>query len=396
MSQLIRSGLTGLSQLNFSRLDFSRLDIRQLDFNRAYVGMLSVAVVGLYGAVTVDAMISTPGTRSDAHNIVALPAADAAADTATDAGSENLTAVARLGVKRSDHIIITALPHVRPFGLKTAAKTLAARAKTITQPILVSSSADLHTKFTQVGFDLSEIRDGAAVPRLTLVSLPRDLPNLRSVQARKNLFIRVMLPLVLQANEQVRKDRARLLNLNVRRDNLGQADQVWLAALADKYGVEATDRRKLFSELKLRVDVVPPSLALAQAAEESGWGTSRFALEGNAVFGQWTYKKGQGIVPSERKEGARHEIKAFKGLRSSIAAYVHNLNTHWAYVEFRSGRSQARKGGDAPSGGHLIETLHKYSQRGADYIRTIKTIMRVNGFSVFDRARLRKIEGEET
>ena len=208
--------------------------------------------------------------------------------------------------------------------------------------------------------------------------------------------MRVILPLVLQANEDVHKDRARLLNLAARQGDLGQANRVWLLKLADTYGVEESDRRKLFAELKRRVDIVPPSLALAQGAEESGWGTSRFALEGNAVFGQWTYKQGQGIVPAQREAGKRHEIKAFSGLRNSIAAYVHNLNTHWAYVEFRTGRADARKGGGDLEGAMLIGTLHKYSQRGQDYIHTIKAIMRVNGFSVFDRARLQRLEGEET
>lgn len=387
MSQLVRSGLTGFPLPSF---------------DRSFIGILSAGIIGLYAAVIIDAVRSGQGSTSQAHNFLAVPALENSAVVEADQAVEveparqNLTALARQGLKISEGIVVAALPHIRPFGLKPSKTSLAERAKTVTEPILVATTADLDSKFSQAGFDLSEIRDGAAVPRLTLVSLPRDLPDLRSVQARKNLFVRVMLPLVLQTNEQVRKERARLLNLNVRRDNLGQADQVWLRKIAEKYGVEESDRRKLFNELKLRVDIIPPSLALAQGAEESGWGTSRFALEGNAVFGQWTYKKGNGIVPAKRDEGKRHEIKAFSGLRNSIAAYVSNLNTHWAYVDFRAGRAEARKHDGALSGATLIETLHKYSQRGADYIRTIKTIMRVNGFSVFDRARLQRVDGEET
>jgi Bax protein len=376
MSQNARSGIAGLSLPSF---------------DRSAVGAVCAAVVGLYGAVLADALRSGQGSNAGGQNVLALPAAQQA-----EQGRQNLTALAAKTVKVRDVVTVPALPHLRPFGLKSAMTSLAGRSRTVAEPILVATTADLDSKFNQVGFDLSEVRDGAAVPRLTLVSLPRDLPDLRSVQARKNLFVRVILPLVLQANEDVHKDRARLLNLAARQGDLGQANRVWLLKLADTYGVEESDRRKLFAELKRRVDIVPPSLALAQGAEESGWGTSRFALEGNAVFGQWTYKQGQGIVPAQREAGKRHEIKAFSGLRNSIAAYVHNLNTHWAYVEFRTGRADARKGGGDLEGAMLIGTLHKYSQRGQDYIHTIKTIMRVNGFSVFDRARLQRLEGEET
>ncbi len=383
MSLLSRSGSTGLQLPRFDRF---------------FIGTLVFGTFGLYGAVLVDALRSGHGSDAGAHNILSMPAPE-------KPGSQNLTPIAQRGLKVAGPIRIVALPqptrivalpHLRPFGLTSTLAALVERAKSVQEPILIATTADLDSKFTQVGFDLSEIREGAAVPRLTLVSLPRDLPDLRSAQARKNLFVRVMLPLVLQANERVRHERARILKLNVRRDNLGQADMVWLRAMAEKYGVKGTDRRKLFEELKLRVDTVPASLALAQGAEESGWGTSRFALEGNAVFGQWTYKKGNGIVPFQRDEGKRHEIKAFSGLRSSIAAYLHNLNTHWAYAEFRTERAIAQKRDGAFRGAELIKTLHKYSQRGADYIRTIKTIMRVNGFAVFDGARLRSIDGEET
>ncbi len=383
MSLLARSGSTGIQLPRFDRF---------------FIGTLVFGTVGLYGAVLVDALRSGHGSDAGAHNVLSMPAPE-------KPGTQNLTPIAQRGLNVAGPIRIAALPHpiriaalphLRPFGLTPKSVVLVERAKSVQEPFLIATSADLDSKFTQVGFDLSEIREGAAVPRLTLVSLPRDLPDLRSAQARKNLFVRVMLPLVLQANEKVRHARARILKLNVRRDNLGQADMVWLHAMAEKYGVKETDRRKLFEELKLRVDTVPASLALAQGAEESGWGTSRFALEGNAVFGQWTYKKGHGIVPSQRDEGERHEIKAFSGLRSSIAAYLHNLNTHWAYAEFRTERAIAQKRDGVFRGAELIETLHKYSQRGTDYIRTIKTIMRVNGFAVFDGARLRSLDGKET
>jgi len=111
-----------------------------------------------------------------------------------------------------------------------------------------------------------------------------------------------------------------------------------IAALADRYDANPSDR----SDLVGRVDVVPPSLAIAQAAEESGWGTSRFAVEANAVFGQWTFRKGAGVVPERRDPGKRHEVRSFEGLRQSVSAYMHNLNIHWAYKEFRRVRRELR------------------------------------------------------
>ena len=340
----------------------------RLSFDRAFRGILIVSLVALYGVAIENTLRKTLSEPDNPQSIVSVP------------------------LNKS----LGGLVHIRPFGLGRESKPIAERAKAVFGPILVTTSADLDDKFSKVGFDLSEIRGGAAVPRLTLVSLPRDLPDLRSVEARKNLFIRVMLPLVLQANEHVRHERTRLLNLKARRGNLGQADLNWLSSVSKKYGVKEPILAKQLSELKRRIDIIPPSLALAQAAEESGWGTSRFALDGNAVFGQWTFTKGKGIVPANRESGKNHEVKAFTRLHKSITSYVHNLNTHWAYKEFRVSRALTRARKDRLRGKDLISSLKKYSQRGEDYVRTIKTIIRVNGFSEFDGARLRKRVGGET
>ncbi|MCE2493969.1 MAG: glucosaminidase domain-containing protein [Alphaproteobacteria bacterium] len=249
----------------------------------------------------------------------------------------------------------------------------------------VISATDLDRQLATLDYSLRDIRRGfASVPRMQLANLPPDLAQLNSVKQRKQLFIKLMLPLILQANEKILADRNELLRLLNSQGPLSREDEAWVAALADRYDANPSDR----SDLVGRVDVVPPSLAIAQAAEESGWGTSRFAVEANAVFGQWTFRKGAGVVPERRDPGKRHEVRSFEGLRQSVSAYMHNLNIHWAYKEFRRVRRELRSSSQALTGRSLVGTLHKYSERGFEYIETIRTIMRVNGLDAFDRARL--------
>ena len=249
----------------------------------------------------------------------------------------------------------------------------------------VISASDLDRQLATLDYSLGDIRRGfASVPRMQLANLPPDLAQLNSVKQRKQLFIKLMLPLILQANEKILADRNELLRLLNSRGPLSREDEAWIAALADRYDANPSDR----SDLVGRVDVVPPSLAIAQAAEESGWGTSRFAVEANAVFGQWTFRKGAGVVPERRDPGKLHEVRSFEGLRQSVSAYMHNLNIHWAYKEFRRVRRELRNSSQALTGRSLVGTLHRYSERGFEYIETIRTIMRVNGLDAFDRARL--------
>ncbi len=386
-------------------------------FDRVYLGILGLSIAVLLTAVGLDGIRSLGEHAEPARQVTAIaplkqtgPAAPPVVQeersaeasptpkpTETPASAVTPVALSKpVDEENEAPVFIAALPHYNLFGQRSEPSAEAKRIKAVTGVVQVATAADVDDKFAQAGFSLDDIKGGADVPRLTLVSLPRDLSGLRSVKARKSLFIRGMLPLVLQANEAVRKDRQRLLKLMARGAPFGAADQKWLDALADRYGAEKLEGKARLKELKRRVDIVPPSMALAQAAEESGWGTSRFAVEANAVFGQWTYKKGQGIVPARRDEGKRHEIKAFQGLRYSIAAYIGNLNTHWAYADFRIAREQARRGGGDLTGAQLLPTLKRYSQRGEAYVKTIRTIMRVNGLSVFDRARLQEPEGRDT
>ncbi len=235
---------------------------------------------------------------------------------------------------------------------------------------------------------LAALRQGkAAVLPVYLGRFPTHMAGLRDAKKRKEIFIKTILPLVLRANDEVRSTRQRMLSLiqgGRALTDLSVSDRGFLKDLAKQYDVPDGN----FNELKRRVDVIPASLALAQGAEESGWGTSRFARLGNAVFGQRTFRKGGGLVPRERAADKRYEVKAFNNLYTSVRSYILNLNTHSAYGKFRDKRAAFRGNGRPLDGYALIGTMRSYSERGHDYIDTIRVIMRTNRLHDFDNARL--------
>jgi Bax protein len=256
-------------------------------------------------------------------------------------------------------------------------------------PVRHHSVAALEEHWERVGFDLAEIRSGEVeVARVFVTSIPHDVTAIDEPARRKRTFIAMVLPHILHNNDQITADRERLLRLGERIGDglkLRAADEEWLAQLAQRYGLDEID----LAELKRRVDIVPVSLALAQAAEESGWGTSRFALGGNAVFGQYASAGAEReMVPAGRADGANFTIRAFQGLDEAVAHYMLNLNTHNAYAEFRRKRDRLRVEGKAVGGRALAETLTRYSVQGIDYVRTLNTIMRVNRFDRFEGVRL--------
>lgn len=281
----------------------------------------------------------------------------------------------------------------RPSRLKSITQATFANAADIH---LVSSAGKLSALFTRIGYELDGVRLNGQVPRLFIASLPHDLKALAQPKHRKVVFIKSTLPLILHVNELIMQDRERLFRL---RDQaaLGvtpsSADAAWLTWMADSHDLDRID----FTQLLQRVDVIPPSLAIAQAAEESGWGTSRFAREGNSLFGQRSFDdQKSGIVPLEREDGDAFKVRAFDHLIDGVKAYMGNLNSHAAYDRFRELRSEMRAAGETIDGYRLVEALDRYSERGRDYVETIRTIMRVNGLEMFDGARLgEQISGDE-
>lgn len=237
------------------------------------------------------------------------------------------------------------------------------------------SAARLDAAFARMGYRLDAVAKGARVPALFLPAVPGDLDELPDTDDKKHVFLRVMLPLVLVVNEEIAEDRRRLDAMAAGR---AARDEAWLAELAARYGAEGAAPAQLLR----RVDMVPPSLALAQAAEESGWGTSRFVREANNLFGH----VGDDVTPQGDAAGPR--MAAFSSLFDAVRAYVHNLNTHPAYEGLRRARAAARARGTFPDGHSLAGTLVRYSERGGAYVDTIRALIRANRLLRFDHARL--------
>ncbi len=250
----------------------------------------------------------------------------------------------------------------------------------------------VHGYFDNNGYELDRVRQGGMeVPPLFLSHMPRGLDSVKDVGARKRVFLRVVLPLVLEVNRRIERRRRYFLQLRQRMAEggglaaLDAREREWLDAMTDRYRVKKGE----WDKLKRRLDGVPPSLALAQAATESGWGTSRFAREGNALYGQWTWDaKDTGMVPLQRGKGKTHRIRTFPNLLASVRGYVNNLNTHRAYKKLRDERTRLRRQGKGLDGPTLARTLDRYSERGQAYIDDLLTIMKANDLAALDAARL--------
>lgn len=236
-------------------------------------------------------------------------------------------------------------------------------------------------------YSLTDVRAGTAqVPRTFLAGLPETALKDAESAARKDIFLRTILPLVLRSNEAIRDDRTRLMDLSERHDSgeaLRRKDRAWLSRLAVRYGEESAD----LTTLARRVDVIPPALALAQAAVESGWGTSRFAREGNALFGLRSFGGASGLVPKERDGTTNFAVRRYNGLADSVRVYMHTLNTHRAYREFRGARAALRAQGRAAAAKDLLPALGGYAENPG-YIGLLSKVMRGGRFREFDRAAL--------
>ena len=271
--------------------------------------------------------------------------------------------------------VSVALPQPLPPVAKPAAAV---------QPL--HSADSLLASFRRMGYDLEKVGNGdGRVPSYFVSRMPADLSQVPDVKVRKAVFLQAVLPLILRVNEEILADRRRLAAIETRLRSglsLGQVDRLWLAVMAERYGENRID------DLWRRVDIIPPSMALAQAAEETGWGTSRFARQGNAIFGQRTYTKEGDMVPLRRDEGKTHRVKAFDSLLDSVRSYALTLNSHWAYGGFRRTRAAMRNEGAPLDGSVLAGHLMRYSARGEAYVKTIRVIISVNKLGRLDGARL--------
>ena len=234
--------------------------------------------------------------------------------------------------------------------------------------------------FEDLKYDLKGIRSGALVKPIYLSKLPKDLKKLKSTQKKKDTFIKIVMPLILDENNKILENRKKLFKILGKQNN-SRGERVWLKRRFEDYGIKNED----VTELKMRMDIIPVSIAIAQAAKESGWGTSRFALEGNAMFGQWTWGK-KGISPLKKEKNQDHKILKFPILRSSVKAYKNNLNTHNGYKEFREKRAELRRKNKKISGVVLVQYLYNYAATGSEYTKILKKIIEQNQLTDFDAA----------
>jgi Bax protein len=236
--------------------------------------------------------------------------------------------------------------------------------------------------FYDLGYDLKSVRAGQKVKPIYLTKLPKDLKTLGDTKKKRELFIKIILPLVLSENDKITEDRKRLFKVLAKNFNT-IGERVWLKRRFKEYKIKDGD----LSKLKMRMDIIPVSVALAQAANESGWGTSRFALEGNALFGQWTWSK-KGISPKNKDPNKSHKILQFQVLKASVRAYKNNLNTHNAYKEFREARAQLRQRNEEILGLKLTKYLKNYASIGDKYVEILEDIITRNSLEDFDKANL--------
>ena len=242
-------------------------------------------------------------------------------------------------------------------------------------------AATLNEIFKAADYDLDIVRNTKKVKPIYISVLPSEIDQIESSKDRKEIFIKIILPLILEENKQIISNRNKLFRILGKVNNT-KSEKKWLNKKLKEYNIKNTD----LSELKIRMDIIPVSLAIAQAAKETGWGTSRFAKEGNALFGQWTYSE-NGIDPLDSVEG-EHKVARFNVLQASVRAYKLNLNTHKVYKNFRKARAELREKGEEIDSLKLAKFLNKYAETGKQYTEILEKIIKQNSLMDFDQAKL--------
>ena len=236
--------------------------------------------------------------------------------------------------------------------------------------------------FDDTDYRLKDVRETKLVKPVALTLLPNEIKMIENTTERKEFFIQIILPLILEENNNIKLDRKTLFNI-INKSNNTKLEKKWLEKKYKQYGVVSKD----LSLLKIRMDEIPVSLAIAQAAKETGWGTSRFAQEGNALFGQWTWS-GEGLKPKEADETKGHKVMKFNVLQASVRAYQRNLNTHRSYKNFRLARAELRDRGAQLDSIILSKFLNTYAETGDKYVDVLQKIIKQNNLKDFDDSKL--------
>ena len=244
------------------------------------------------------------------------------------------------------------------------------------------SASTLNQLFKDEDYNLKDIRKNKLVKPITIDILPSEIKSIENTRKKKEFFIQIVLPLILEENKKIRLERKTLFSI-LNKNNNSEAERNWLKSKFKQYGVVNKD----LATLKIRMDEIPVSLAIAQAAKETGWGSSRFAQEGNALFGQWTYS-GEGIKPAGSDVGDTHKVMKFKILKASVRAYKRNLNTHKSYKKFRKVRAIQRDVYGSLNSLELVRYLDQYAETGEEYTKILKQIIEQNKLTDFDDAKI--------
>ena len=248
----------------------------------------------------------------------------------------------------------------------------------------ISEAEEMIDIFDKYNFSVESFMNEPSSSLIIFSSWPKDFMNINSVKKRKNLFINTLLPIIFIENRKILEDRKKILDWWNQSDGESFSREFWpnwLFELSEKYNYSESS----LGNLLIRVDIVPLSLALSQAAIESGWGSSRYLNEGNAIFGQYTFDKKSGIKPRERRDDQKFYVKKFANLSESVGSYLKNINTHRAYEDFRQERRKLRMNGEDLLGNSLANYMTNYSERNIEYVKDIKYLIETNNFMKFDK-----------
>ena len=234
--------------------------------------------------------------------------------------------------------------------------------------------------------NIEQVYETAKTSSIDLVFI--DAFNFKNFSNSKQDFIKTLLPLISYENQKILLERKNLFNIKqalVNEKTLNNRDLIYLNKIAKKYKIKINNKHKidLVNQLLIFIDIIPNSIVLAQAANESGWGTSRFAKEYNALFGEYTYDFSKGVIPLKREAGKKHLVKAFSSYDNSVKSYFRNINTHYAYEKFRLTRKLMRDKNNFSNINLLVDTLNTYAEDN-DYVETISSIIESNKLSQFD------------
>jgi len=280
-----------------------------------------------------------------------------------------------------------------PQGEAIAAQQITAKTAPVIKP---ETTAGLRAFFQTL--DYAWMALDSDIPPLILEQIPEDINSSVNIRTKKKTFFMALLPMALLANQEISQERQEIQKIlarhQVRADEADDRERIRI--IAKRYGLRGrplTDHRAR-RQLLQRVDTIPPALVLAQAANESAWGTSRFAQMGNNLFGEWTFKPGTGLVPAGRPAGETYEVRVFSSIYQSIRSYMNNLNRNGAYRKLRGIRAELRKREKPVTGAALSRGLINYSQRGEEYIKEIAAMIRQNNLEQVNLAKLRQPEEE--